>query len=719
MLNFSLIITLLVFCLNLFVGYKVWRLHSRQIANQRFFFLVLELNLLVVLALFFQNVSEPIKLLFLSRFIIATLVLIFVTFYLFLRAFFNLKNNFSSLQLIIFYLWTTFVVFLSFTPLIFISAQAEIQSFSFSYNWGIFVVIGHLLLLFLLSVSTFFRRIPQAKGLEKTRSLYLLSAFSLIIVLSFFFDLVLPLAFNNFHFLSFNAWLISLIATGIIGHALVKVRFTSLRFLLAKMIYYLVLFFWIIGAAVFLFNLPLLVASFYYLAASSFLLLWSVAFIYIYRNFQEFLIKKIVCHNLDWPAEKKNLFKKISRELNLKQIIQKTLEFVSLIIKNEGNLIYEDFADNGSFLLTSTFVQEKNPALLFDFCQKKWQAKNFSRPIILEELRLENRREDRPLIELMKKENYAVIFPLVLYSGAQGILVLGNKINRDPFFIQDLDFLEKTLTEILFMIDRAVTYQNVENFNNYLQKKVERATRKLIKTNDKLIAADKIKDEFVSVASHELRTPMTAIKNYLWLVNRNNNDHHFQENKKFIKIALDSTDRLINMVNDMLTISRIEGDRFDLNQERIDLNQIVDQVHLVLNPLANDKNVEFKKKLAKKPVFVSGDIAKITEVVQNIVGNALKFTQQGQVILSCYQDNDQGFIAVKDTGPGIATEDFSKLFKKFCRLENSYVKIKETGTGLGLYIAKQIMLKHRGDIIAESTFGKGSTFTLVFPLSID
>ncbi|NCU31389.1 MAG: HAMP domain-containing histidine kinase, partial [Candidatus Moranbacteria bacterium] len=172
----------------------------------------------------------------------------------------------------------------------------------------------------------------------------------------------------------------------------------------------------------------------------------------------------------------------------------------------------------------------------------------------------------------------------------------------------------------------------------------------------------------------------------------------------------------INMVNDMLTISRIEGDRFDLNQDKVNLNNIVEQTYLILSPLATNKNFEFKKRLAKKAVFVVGDAAKITEVVQNIVGNALKFTRQGQIILSCYQENDQAFISVKDTGPGIAPEDFSKLFQKFCRLENSYVKIRETGTGLGLYIARQIMRKHHGDIIAESTFGKGSTFTLVFPL---
>ncbi len=717
MLNFNLLITLLVFCLNFFVGYKVWRLNRRQLTNKLFFLLVLEFNLWVILNSFFTSfiVNQTQFILFVRLAMMLTAA-IPATLYLFSLSFPNRKLNLSKTKLLALCFWVVFNIIINSSSLVFSSVVVINHVLLPLPNWGIIFPILNLSVFLILTSVVFWKKTIQAKGLEKTRLSYLLSAFSLMLLTGFFFNFLLPFTFQNFMLVSFSGWLMSLVMTGVIGYSLLKTHFTSLRFVLAKVFYYLILFFWIIGAAIFLFNLSFLSASFHYSAAIGFLVIWSVAFIYIYQNLQEFLIKKIAHHDLDWRLEKKNFLKKIFRQLSLKQIINETLNFVSLISKNQGNLIYEDFTDAGSFSLTSTFTEEKQPALLFDFCQKKWQTNSFSRPIILEELCLENRREDRPLIELMKKENYSVIFHLVLYSGSQGILVLGNKLNRDPFFIEDFTLLEKTLSEILLMIDRAVIYQNVENFNNYLQKKVERATRKLVKVNDKLVAADKIKDEFVSVASHELRTPMTAIKNYLWLVNRNNNDQHFQENKKFIKIALDSTDRLINMVNDMLTISRIEGDRFDLNQAQIDLNKIVEQTYLILSPLANDKDFQFKKKITKKPVLVTGDAAKITEVVQNIVGNALKFTSQGEVVISCYQEDDQAFISVKDTGPGIAAEDFSKLFKKFCRLENSYVKIRETGTGLGLYIARQIMRKHHGDIIAESTFGKGSTFTLVFPL---
>lgn len=716
MLNLYLIISLLVFCLNLFVGYKVWRAHPRRIANQLFFFLVSQYSIWLVFIFLFRNTHDFNQATLFFRLALIAVATLPPTLYLLTLVFPNRKLNLSKTQRTLICCWTLFNIFFSFTPTVFSLTQVSKSPFFPVASWGIIFLIFNALFFLILTGRVFFHRISRARGLEKTRLSYLLTAFIFMLLAGFFFSFLLPTIFQSADFFIFGSWLMSLIMTSIIGYALLKIRFTSLRFTLVRILYYSILFLWIVAAAIFLLNLSFLISAFYYAAAASFLIIWSIAFIYIYQHLEEFLVKKIVNHNLNWRAENKKFVKKISRELNLNQIINETLQFISLMIKNQGNFIYEDFTDDDHFFLTSTFTDEKQPALLYDFCQKKWQTGTFHRPIILEELSLENHREDRPLIELMKKENYAVIFSLVPYSGSQGILVLGDKSNYDPYFIQDLTLLEKTLSQTLPMIDRAVIYQNVKNFNNYLQKKVERATRRLIKVNDKLVAADKIKDEFVSVASHELRTPMTAIKNYLWLVNRNNNDQHFQENKKFIKIALDATDRLINMVNDMLTISRIEGDRFDLNQDKVDLNKIVEQTYLILSPLATNKDLEFKKKLAKKPVFVLGDAAKVAEVVQNIVGNALKFTRQGQVVLSCYQENDQAFISVKDTGPGISPEDFSKLFKKFCRLENSYVKIKETGTGLGLYIARQIMLKHKGDIIAESTFGKGSTFTLTFPL---
>ena len=309
-----------------------------------------------------------------------------------------------------------------------------------------------------------------------------------------------------------------------------------------------------------------------------------------------------------------------------------------------------------------------------------------------------------------------MIFPLTFYDELRGLVAFTDKLNGNPYFVQDIELIEGTLREITPLLNKAVIHQSTQDFNKHLQRKVSLATARLQRMNEKLLAADKLKDEFVSVASHELRTPMTAIKGYLWMVAKNNTPENIATNQKYIEIALNAAERLIALVNDMLTISRIEGGRFELNLETFDIHTLISQIVNELKPISVDKNIYLRaKNTAKGKLLVDGDVSRLDEVLHNIVGNALKFTTEGGVTITTRSDDEWVYIDVTDTGIGIDSEDFGKLFSKFARMEKSYVKIKETGTGLGLYISRQIMNMHKGDISFTSTSGKGSTFTIYLP----
>lgn len=247
---------------------------------------------------------------------------------------------------------------------------------------------------------------------------------------------------------------------------------------------------------------------------------------------------------------------------------------------------------------------------------------------------------------------------------------------------------------------------------------LEDYTSQLQKANAQLKEADELKDEFVYVASHELRTPMTAIKNYLWLaLNRYGKDLDPKMKQSLVRAYI-STERLIVLVQDMLTVSRIEGKRLVLNFEEIDLMELYQQIYDEINVTAQKEEIVMTLVPADKKYIVYGDRTRIGEVIQNLLSNAIKFTPKGgHVTISVRQSGSMIATDISDTGFGIPREDLPRLFKKFGRLGHSYKKVAESaGTGLGLFISKQIIEAHHGSISVESEVDKGSTFTFTLPL---
>lgn len=267
-------------------------------------------------------------------------------------------------------------------------------------------------------------------------------------------------------------------------------------------------------------------------------------------------------------------------------------------------------------------------------------------------------------------------------------------------------------------------HQTIKNFidsvqialnNAFLYTSLEKVTLQLQSANEKLQALDKLKNEFVSVASHELRTPMTAIKSYLWMALKGKGGELNEKQRYYIERGYNSVDRLIRLVNDMLNISRIESGRITVELQSVDLMKLTQEVVDEVLPRAHEVGVTLNlNKVASLP-NVLADPDKIKEVLFNLIGNSLKFTPKGGTITVIFNRKD-GYVetSIKDTGAGIPQEDIGKLFQKFGLLPGSYITNQTTvaGTGLGLYICRSIINLHHGEIRATSEGrGKGSTFT--------
>lgn len=295
----------------------------------------------------------------------------------------------------------------------------------------------------------------------------------------------------------------------------------------------------------------------------------------------------------------------------------------------------------------------------------------------------------------------SLLYPVIVRDQAIGVLIFS--------MIKDAKDVSKEEKELIRGFTDIVGLA-VENSRLYSS--LADTTERLKKANKRLKELDDLKDEFVSVASHELRTPMTAIKSYLWLALNKPTQKLGPQMEKYLDISYKSTERLIRLVNDMLTISRIERNKIELQKEYIDLYEIVKQVYDELKIKADEHTITFQIIPDKAGFMVNADKEKIREVIQNIVGNALKFTpENGTITMSLEKNKDEVILRISDTGPGIPDSEIPNLFKKFSKIEYSYShQPNQPGSGLGLYISKLIIALHGGKIGVESKLGVGTTF---------
>lgn len=227
-----------------------------------------------------------------------------------------------------------------------------------------------------------------------------------------------------------------------------------------------------------------------------------------------------------------------------------------------------------------------------------------------------------------------------------------------------------------------------------------------------LTRTQQIRAQFVENASHELRTPLTSIKGYLSTAKEDAEARRFDQLPQFLQIISRSVDRLIELVNDMLTISGLESN-WGLNLETLKTNEVTSEVIQRLSPLATQKKIRIQSNYNCDSV--KADSKLLEQVLTNLIGNAIKYIPEGsQINVDWIEDDQATVLHVKDTGPGIAEEHVGRLFERFYRVDKSRSR-DIGGTGLGLAIVKHVMQSHGGSVSVKSKVGQGSEFICRFP----
>ncbi len=299
--------------------------------------------------------------------------------------------------------------------------------------------------------------------------------------------------------------------------------------------------------------------------------------------------------------------------------------------------------------------------------------------------------------------------PVVMITG-QGDEAVAVQLIKEGAF----DYLPKRENyedAVPLMIRKTIAEFRARLERERLQKEIALKKDELEKTNEQLKELDRMKSDFVANVVHELRTPLTVIKGNLDNIDRGFAGEVQPQQREILNDVFRIVNRLSRLINDLLDLSKIESGKMGLNKEDIDLIEVAEETAKGFEKLASDKKIGIRKEFPGSKVTINADRDKITQVFVNLIGNALKFTDGGEIVLRIIELQDEVQVEIQDSGPGMSKDEIGKIFDKFVRV----VAEKKEGTGLGLPITRDIIALHKGRIRVESVPGKGSIFIFNLP----
>jgi signal transduction histidine kinase len=318
---------------------------------------------------------------------------------------------------------------------------------------------------------------------------------------------------------------------------------------------------------------------------------------------------------------------------------------------------------------------------------------------------------------ILEQNNVGVVAQLITSeSGDQviGVVVLGNKKSGSIYDKQDLRVMGIIADELVIAVQNALRFEEIQQFNITLQEKVDDATKKLRNANEKLIAMDQTKDDFISMASHQLRTPLTSVKGYVSMVLEGDVGKITKEQRKLLDQSFLSSQRMVYLVGDLLNVSRLRTGKFVIETKPTNLADVVEGELEQLKETAVSRDLKVAYDKPKSFPTLELDETKIRQVIMNFVDNAIYYTPAGGNITVSLVDNDETIeFTVADDGIGVPKAEQHNLFNKFYRAGNAK-KARPDGTGLGLFMAKKVVIAQGGAIIFKTQEGKGSTFGFSF-----
>ena len=718
---FESIVLVITCLLNLTLGFIVYIKNPRSITNR--LFLGLTFSIVVWSVVNYLSV-HPVGL---SQLVWARLVLFFAAFlclmiYLTFSVFpvptsDNLKRNH-----LIAISCTIAVMALTLTPLVFrrlVAHNGEISA-----RPGVAIPLFVVLIITLLTggIGSLIKKYRQAKGISRDQLKFVLIGLSGAFGLIFITNLLLVIAFNNLSLLpygpSFILIFISSMAYAIVRHRLFDIRLAATRglaYIMTLVILAGIYALTVIGVSSFFLkqqNITNRAQAINTIVA----LALALSFQPIKHYFDRFS-NNIFYRNAYNPQQ---LLEELNRvfvlQVSVNNLIKSTVAILEHNIKSQGCA----FVINSTTYMPTRLVSTANSSCdltlitMIDGSINKLKQK-VTVAEYLDGNYLQAGSE-------LASANIAVVIRLLpqtsRHSTSIGEILLGPKKDGSTYTKQDIEILEIVADELVVTMQNALRFEEIGNFNITLQEKVNEATRKLRRTNEKLKQMDETKDDFISMASHQLRTPLTSVKGYISMVLEEDAGKITPTQREMLGQAFFSSQRMVYLIADLLNVSRLKTGKFIIERAPVQLDQVVQQELRQLQETAAARSLTLQyDQPASFPVMML-DETKTRQIIMNFIDNAIYYTPAGGHIIVRLVEKDRSIeLRVEDDGIGVPKLEQQHLFTKFYRAGNAR-QARPDGTGLGLYMAKKVIVAQGGSLLFESVEGKGSTFGFIFSKSL-
>jgi signal transduction histidine kinase len=611
------------------------------------------------------------------------------------------------------YVSASLVSALSLTNLVISGVYLENGVFAIEDGPLLYLQILYYLILVLTSVGLLIMKFVRSGGVEKEQSRYMLIGFSATLIGAVFFSILIPVIFQIYSTFKITPFT-TLFFVGFTTYAIIKHRLMDIRMVVARSVAYSLLL--LILAGFYAGSVLGIQALFFPQASADFSFaegamrtIIAVIMVFLFQPLKKWITKVTDSIFFKEQYNVEELLDKVAHTVSatiiMIEMIYKTLDLLVTQMKISRGMIIV-FSDNNTVLDSQSVGYKETPKLV----TKEILSLAHDGVLVADEL-----SENSKYKQLLIKYNASVAVPLKAESKPAGLLLFGEKQSGDMFSANDLKVFEIIGPEIAVAITNAKSYERIERFNITLRQEIKKAIAELEKKNEQLRELDKAKDEFISMASHQLRTPLTAIKGYLSMLLEGDAGEIKVSQYDFVNEAFQGANRMVGLINDLLNVSRMETGRFFLEPKEVDMEKVVREEVSQLNKQAKEKGLGLEIKIKGKIPVVWVDDVKIRQVVMNFADNAIYYTTAGSVLVTLEKDDKHIVYKVKDTGIGVPKAQQKQLFEKFFRADNAR-HVRPDGTGLGIYLAKKVIDDHGGKLLFESTEGKGSTFGFRLPI---
>ncbi len=574
-------------------------------------------------------------------------------------------------------------------------------------------IVSYFLASFIILLKKYFRY----EGLVRTQLYFVISGTLFSSAAGVVFGLIFTY-FGNFQYYWMSSGF-TFIMTGFIAYAIVRHRLMDIRFVLRK---YSVYFTALLSIIV-----PIILIKYFFANYLSIRFVWAdylfiiiaVAAFPVLKDKYFYFANKYFFSSL---YDARLVIAKISDKLRSTLLIDNIYRYIAesladaLHIKTIGIFLFNE--KHNTFDVKYSYG--RNAGRLESFAGSQDFYNEYIRKnkvALTEKIRKDSYVKHKKTIDLLDMNGAELVIPLLVKDKIIGLVTLSDKESHEIYNDEDFQLLEIISAQAAIAIDNALNYEEVKNFSKKLQHEVEVATEGLIRANSKLRQLDQAKSEFVSIASHQLRTPLTIIKGYISMIIEGNYGKISSPVRESLDKVYSSNERLIHLVENLLNISRIESGRLEINKVPTQLTDIIASVVDELRVRAREKGLRliYDEPTEALPDALI-DVEKIRQVAMNLIDNAIKYTKKGKITVKIVREKHNLVCQITDTGMGINKNDLLDLFEKFSRGSGTSL-VHTEGTGLGLYVAKQMITAHGGEIKGKSRGeGKGSVFTFTLPL---